>query len=306
MTGNDRPCPDDLVARAGRHTLSDLEQRALDAHLESCGPCRAASAVAMLFDTIPETQPEDNQLIARVTARATRVQSRAGWRGLRAAAVVALVVLTGGAAVAAWLGYRAAERPAGAQPPQIERAARAPRRLAAKLAVLPASPAAEEAPVLMAEPPKPSAATERKRPPMARAEGALSPQGNDSETTPASLFAEANSVRRAGEVRKAIGLYQALRQRFPDSEEARLSAISQGDLLLTEGEPAKAIAAYAAYLRAVPRGSLTEEALFGKARGLELLGRSREERETWQELAQRFPRSAYQPAARRRLRELAP
>ena len=295
MTGNERPCPDDLVARARRNELSDLEQRALAAHLEICGPCRAAAAVATLFDAIPETQPGDDRLIARVTARVTRARRRAGGHGLRAAAIVALVVLTGGAAVAAWLAQRAALRPT-VVPPPVARATRAALHPATQPAVLPASPAAEEATAV--EPPKPAVSSERKRAPAAT--------GVEMVATPAALFAEANGVRRTGEVRKAIGLYQALRQRFPGSEEARLSAISQGDLLLTEGEPAKAIAAYAAYLRAVPRGSLTEEALFGKARGLELLGRSREERETWQELAQRFPRSAYQPAARRRLRELAP
>ena len=85
-----------------------------------------------------------------------------------------------------------------------------------------------------------------------------------------------------------------------------MSAISQGDLLLSEGEPAKAIAAYSAYLRAAPQGPLTEEALFGKARGLTMLGQSKEERQTWEELARRFPRSAYYPAASRRLKELAP
>jgi TolA-binding protein len=85
-----------------------------------------------------------------------------------------------------------------------------------------------------------------------------------------------------------------------------LSAISVGDLLLGEGDPAGAITAYAAYLRGSPNGSLTEEALYGQARGLRMLGRGGEERQTWEELVRRFPRSAYQPLASRRLRELAP
>ena len=126
------------------------------------------------------------------------------------------------------------------------------------------------------------------------------------EPTAASLFSEANSVRRSGEVRKAIALYQALRQRFPASSQAMLSAISLGELLLGEGDPAGAITAYAAYLRDAPQGTLTEEALYGRARGLRMLGRGAEEGQTWEELVRRFPRSAYQPLASRRLRELAP
>jgi TolA-binding protein len=303
MTGNERPCPDDLLARGQRHELSNLEKRALDAHLEVCGPCRAASAMATLFDTIPETQPEDGQLISRVTKGAIRAHRIAGWRGLRAAAVVALVVLTGGGAVAAWIAHRASNPPTAASLAPVGRALRAAGRPPARSTAMPEALEIVMPPAPRAEQPKAAPAPERKRQPTVRVEAAPSPDNTD---TAASLFTQANAVRRAGEVGRAIALYQALRQRFPDSEEAHLSSISQGDLLLGEGEPGRAIAAYSAYLRAAPRGSLTEEALFGKARSLGLLDRQREERETWQELTRRFPHSAYRPAAQRRVRELAP
>ncbi len=311
MTGGERQCPDDLVTRARRHELSDLERRALDAHLETCGPCRAASAMATLFDAIPESQPGDDQLVARVTAKATRARRRAGGHGLRAAAIVALTVLTSGAAVGAWLAHRATEAPTTSPPPPEAHASRGAARSPSlsKLATAPASPADDETPSPGAERPKPAVDTERKRQPVARGDATapnLNPATVSAEPTPGALFARANAVRRAGEVREAIALYQTLRQRFPASEEARLAAISQGDLLLGAGEPARAIEAYAAYLRAAPHGSLTEEALFGRARGLGLLGRDREEREAWEDLARRFPSSAYHPAAERRLRELAP
>jgi TolA-binding protein len=126
------------------------------------------------------------------------------------------------------------------------------------------------------------------------------------EPTAASVFAAANAARRRGEIPKAMALYESLRERFPDSSQAVLSFISVGDLLLGEGAADKAVAAYGAYLRGAPHGSLTEEALYGRARGLRLAGRTAEERQTWQELSRRFPRSAYEPTASRRLRELAP
>jgi TolA-binding protein len=99
-------------------------------------------------------------------------------------------------------------------------------------------------------------------------------------------------------------LYRTLRGQFPESNQALLSALSEGDLLLSLADHAGALAAYDAYLARRPPGSLTEEALFGRARALGKLGQSAEERQTWEELARRFPRSAYAPAAKRRLEDL--
>ena len=305
MTGNERPCPDDLIVRAQRHAISELERRALAAHLAQCDACRASAALAGLFAAIPDAQPGDDQRTARVTEQACRPHRLARTHGLRTAAMVALVALSSGVAVAAWLAHQAAQAPIPAGPAPEPRASRArdhaPRRPAAQ------AEAPQESPPPVA--PAPPAEVERRRRPAARAAEAVpasEPVSPVAEPTPASLFAHANAVRRAGEVREAIALYQDLRQRFPDSPQAQLSAISQGDLLLGEGEPAKAIAAYAAYLQAAPSGRLAQEALFGKARGLGLLGRNQEERRTWEELARRFPHSAYRPAAARRLQELTP
>jgi TolA-binding protein len=311
MTGNDRQCPDDLVVRAQRRQLSEIERRVLDAHLAQCEACRAASALGALFGAIPDAQPGDDQLIARVKNRAVRTQRWLRGAGLRAAAIVALLVLTSGAAVGAWLSHRAAQ-------PRSDEALTQDRRSvpsSARSHVSPPRSAPTEIPVVpepsaeASDEPTQPAETERKRRPAQRGadpgpSSTIAP--TMAEATPGAVFAQANALRRTGDVRKAIALYQSLRQRFPDSEEARLSALSQGDLLLGEGEPANAVAAYGAYLRAVPHGALTEEALFGKARGLGQLGQSGEERRTWEELVRRFPRSAYHPAALRRLKELSP
>lgn len=312
MTGNsshERRCPDDLVVRGQRAPLNELERHALAIHLAQCAECRAAAALATLFGSVPYAQPGDDELIARVADKATRRPRRSSrWAGLRVAAAVALVVLTGGAATAALVAYRRSSERPPAMPPT---SSPSPARPTARTHVVPVARPIEVPAVEPAESPQGAPEPPRKRRPAApMAPAPISAPAPEptmvEEPTAASLFSEANTVRRSGDLRKAIALYQSLRQRFPSSSQAMLSAISVGDLLLAEGDPAGAIAAYGAYLRGVPRGTLTEEALYGRARGLRMLGRNTEERQTWEELVGRFPRSAYQPFASRRLRELAP
>jgi outer membrane protein assembly factor BamD (BamD/ComL family) len=122
--------------------------------------------------------------------------------------------------------------------------------------------------------------------------------------TPASLFAEANGERRHGNLRRAVTLYETLRAQFPESDQARLSSISVGDLLLGLGEPGRALRAFDSYLAEVRGGALGEEAMFGRARCLRELGDAPREAETWHGLVRDFPASAYAPIARRRLAEL--
>jgi TolA-binding protein len=308
LSGGERRCPDDLVVRGQRGHLSELERHALAAHLSQCADCRAASALAGLFDAVPDGHPGDADLIARVADQAIRSPHRfKSGAGLRVAAVVALVVLTCGGATAAWMAYR--------QLPSVGKQVAAPaakHKMSGRTArVLPLVRPAEapavpsdETPGAPSDQAQTAAEPQHKR--RAQLPAVPAPAAAPVEPTAASLFADANAVRRGGDIRKAVALYQSLRQRFPESSQAMLSAISVGDLLLGEGDAAGAVAAYASYLRSSPKGALTEEALFGRARGLRMLGRNAEERQTWQELVRRFPRSAYQPIGSRRLRELAP
>lgn len=122
--------------------------------------------------------------------------------------------------------------------------------------------------------------------------------------TAASLFAEAKATRSAGDLRRAVGLYQVLRRQFPDSAEAHLSSISLGDLLWDLHAPIGALDAFDSYLAEMPAGPLREEALFGRARCLRRLGRNKAEEETWNLLVREFPRSAYEQLARQRISEL--
>lgn len=304
MTGTpsngERRCPDDLVVRGQREQLTDLERQALAAHLSQCSECRGAAALTALFDAVPDVQPNDDDLIARVASRAVREPRRfARWRRWQAAAAAAMV-LTCGAATAAWMTYR---QPPSASPaprdPPPQTSTGVPRRTARIVPIV----APPEAVATNKEAQADTEPARRTRPQPA---ATLAPAPTvQPAPTAASLFADANAVRRRGDTRQAVALYQALRQRFPESSQAQLSAISLGELLLAD-DPAGAVAAYSAYLHDSPNGSLTEEALFGRARGLRALGRIAEERQTWQELSRRFPRSAYHPTASRRLQELAP
>jgi TolA-binding protein len=121
---------------------------------------------------------------------------------------------------------------------------------------------------------------------------------------PGELFAAANSARRAGSFRDAVARYRALQRRFPASDEAQLSFFSAGDVLLRLGEPGRALVEFDRYLDVRPTGDLAVEALFGRARCLDALGRPDEGGEAWRRLLREFPRSIYGSTARRRLAEL--
>ena len=294
-----RPCPDDLLARARRGAISDLERRALDAHLAQCGLCRSSARVAGLLHRPDPEWPEDIVLIDRVADRASAALSvRPRWaaRSARRLAFAAALVVATGSAALAWLAGRRAPAPSAEVTPR-----RAPATIEARPVIAPADPRIEPLASSPATFTPPSASPAR---PSRRPSPRLSARAGPEEPTAAAMFAAANGVRRSGALTDAIGRYEALRRKFPGSPEARVSAVSLGDLFLEGGAPGRAFAAYDAYLAEAPGGPLTEEALSGRARALGRLGRSGDEAETWRLLLRRFPRSAYQELARRRLEEL--
>jgi TolA-binding protein len=82
---------------------------------------------------------------------------------------------------------------------------------------------------------------------------------------------------------------RTLEQRFPDSSQALVARVSRGDLLLRVGNAAEALLAFDSYLGRAPSGNLVPEALAGKVRALEALGRTEEAKRLRQERAGRFP-----------------
>jgi TolA-binding protein len=113
------------------------------------------------------------------------------------------------------------------------------------------------------------------------------------------LFSRGNGARRGGRIGEAVGNYEQLLGRFPDSSEAQMARVSLGNVLLDQGRAGRALSLFDMHL--ARGGQLAEEALYGKARALRALGRLTEERQVWQLLATRYPNSIYARSARERL-----
>lgn len=95
--------------------------------------------------------------------------------------------------------------------------------------------------------------------------------------------------------------YTELTRRFPGTAEADSAEMALGTLSLQSGAAAQALGHFERYLAARPGGQLAVEALWGKTRALEALGRGDEARRELQLLVDRYPRSTYATAARAKL-----
>lgn len=124
-------------------------------------------------------------------------------------------------------------------------------------------------------------------------------------STASSLFKHANRARREGRTAEAIDSYRQLQRSHRSSPEAQLSHLSLGHLLLASGNPAQALSQFDSALDSSGASSVKAEALYGKGLALGRLGRSGEERSTWQRLLNEFGASPYAAHAKRRL-SLAP
>src|SRR5581483_10714153 len=121
--------------------------------------------------------------------------------------------------------------------------------------------------------------------------------------TPARLFSDANRARRNGDVARALELYRGLDSRFPNAAESRLSQALVAKLLLDRGDAQGALAAFDRYL-AEDSTALNAEALVGRSRALEQLGRRDEAAASWREVLRRFPGSVHARLASTRLSAL--
>jgi TolA-binding protein len=322
-------CPDNLLARSRRAPLSVMERRALDAHLGVCDLCRAAVALGALYDEVPDRpQAGDDALVARLADRLAYGGFRAGLRGwARPTAVAAsLVLLAFAGGAAAWISTRrlspAPVAPSRPTPPAPEHRSRLQARAPATPAgvpasappvlappeelALPESPAPSESPVPSESPaPRESPATPGR--PVVAERRFVRPAAVPlaAEPSASELFATANASRRSRGLRAAVSQYEALQRRYPASEEALVSYVSAGDLLARLGEPSAALAQFDRYLDARASGPLAPEALFGRARSLEVLGRRAAALEAWRDLLRRFPGSIYDRAGRLRVDELS-
>jgi TolA-binding protein len=119
----------------------------------------------------------------------------------------------------------------------------------------------------------------------------------------AALFSDANRARRDGNADRAVTLYRSLQTRYPSSSESELSRALLAQLLLDRGNPEAALAGFDRYLaEAAP--VLGAEALVGRARALEQLGKSTQAAAAWREVQTRFAGSVHARLAAARLAAL--
>lgn len=284
-------CRGDLLGRVRRGLASGQERTAFEAHLTSCDTCRMTLDVMGDFDASGEAEPGDSEFVARIAAAAARSRAvppptllRPRHRHRRLA--IAALVLAGTAAASG----------AG-----VVAFSFAPRQ---------ESPAAEHAPRHSAPPPERPPAVGPLAPaavePSANAEVGVAPRPKAAPAPAASasaMYRAANDARRAGRTSDAIRGYRDLQRRFPSSVEAKASRVSLGGLLLRSGSANDALTQFNAYLDG-GSGQLAAEALFGRGRALQALGRSAEEAENLERLLRQYPKSVYATHAQRRLDEL--
>jgi TolA-binding protein len=298
-------CTSDLVVRARHVALSHDERARLDAHLASCASCRLERRIGADFDAAGGVRPGDDVLDARLADAVARRLRRGRERrvGPLPLVMVAASLMIAAAAAGAvgvarvWRGggvVTTAVRPAWGG---VGAGVGVGVGVGADVGASAAAGAGEEetAPV----------PTERRSDgpvaPSAPARATPHAQGPAAGESAAALFENANDERRHKHLTAAISLYDQLQRRFPKSEEARISRVSLGRLLLERGLWADALPQLDEYLASMPNGTLAPEALFGRARALEALGRQDEARRAWSRLLTTFPDSVYAARARQQL-----
>jgi TolA-binding protein len=286
--------PEDLIDRRLAGELTDDERRELDEHLETCAACRMEALLADDLAAFEDEETEGEEVARLVRGvvedrdsaeppdeeRAPPSRRRRASAGL----IIGAVVLVAGSAAAL---YRAtAPPPSGtAEPVSLPRDWE---HLDDPVVEIPAAPSMTS-----------SAPTSKPDEQLTSA-----PSARAAAPTAASLFAQANGARRAGDRARALRLYQVLQTRFPSSPEARLSKATVGRMMLEGDDPEAAVDAYDGYLED-GQGAVSEEALVGRATALQRLGKKEEERATWQTLLSRYPDSIHADRARARLSELS-
>jgi TolA-binding protein len=296
MTTAKRPMlhePEDLSVRVRRGDSTAEERRTLEQALEGSALLRVAHQVGRDFDHAARVLSGDDELIARASARTLARPIRRGRR--RAALFLGVAATLALATTAAATGfYFANNESKETRPPEQASGPRGALHPAAPAKALKKAP--DEAPPQETgtlHEPEPRTAAPR---PHAPAEAL--------KKTAAELFRDANQARRAGDFELARSLYAELQTKYPGTDEASVSRVSLGKLLLAAGRAREADREFRSYL-STGRKNLEEEALLGRADALGRLGESGEERRVWEALLKSHPSSVYATRARQRLGELA-
>ena len=314
---------EDLLVRARRNELSDNERRKLRALLESSKELELLYRAGLELDRSSALVAGDEARMQRLVqlgrahvkgrapASAKAASSGFGERrrvsAMRAAAVAFGIGTLLGAAIAGavqyaaphWFSAAALESTNSASAPVA--VSHAQRRSSAAIASSSVAVAAVAAATARAvgESAPPRAVSLRPRGSTkddTLPRGTEASSGDAREDDAAALFARASEARRRGDRETAIRLYERLCERYPESVEAADARVSLGKLKLDEHAAAEALRHFENY----PAGTLSAEALWGRAEALKQLS-SPEERATLERIVREFPDSPYAAAARKRL-----
>jgi len=289
--------PLDLLLRARSGALGSDEERALERALSTSASLRVAHELGQDLDFACRVRARDQVLLDRALDRTlTPTTQPRAHRATRLAGILAATLVVASAAAAT---HAVVVRRLTPTPSVVSTAAPAPhadKRVGRGSARVPepSAPGSAAAPVATEPASAPSAAPGRS--PVAAPPTSAGPSA-------AGLFREAGLARRSGDVARARALYLELQSRFPGSNEATVSHVSLGNLLLTAGTPQAAEKAFKRYLSAGQR-SLREEALAGVADAFLAMGRMDDERRAREDLLRLDPGGVYASRARRRLAEI--
>jgi TolA-binding protein len=302
--------PEELLDRVRCGMASSEDEARLRAHLASCTACRLEHTLALDALRSAAERPGDAAVLERLRAgtirafqrtRVSAVGQGTRQRSRHVRVLAAAIVFFGAiAAAAVFLRVRGEQTRASEPAPAVMNVAQSAR------ALVPAPPPAAslEAPTATKE--------EAMAPHAEKRRAVIEPRSPAADVTrPSSasaeeLFARANLQRRSGETAEAVRTYRELAQAFPASDEALISRVSLGRLLLDRlGNARAALGEFDAYLARAPRGALSEEALIGRALCLGRLGNAPEEQKAWRMLLSEHPGSTYAARARSRLERLS-
>lgn len=326
--------PEALIERAAQGTLDPGDRARVRAHLAECASCRLELSVRRAAARHTRVAKDDGAMLERLAGAAIvravgpandpapRMSSTTGFVLGVVAGIVLLLVLSaamrfgratmtddegprsqaeaigardsaGGRAVARQPEEaRSVDRPEDVQPPESPESALTTTVCAVELPAPerpPRSPKVRRPESSAPEPPAPETSEAEPLTPV--------PATLDA----GELFSRATAASRRGEVASALAHFEALRQRFGDSREARTSWILSGRIRLARNEASEALRCFDRYLEGRGRAPLAPEAMAGRARALQALGRSADASKQWQAIVDRFPQSSAAAEARTEL-----
>jgi TolA-binding protein len=285
MTPPSSTCADDRIVLGRRGAVGAAEWQELMDHLTTCAECRVAWLAIQSFEGTGGTQPEDERVVRRAVQSALATRRSPTRFALRPAVAMGVIAMLVAAAASAAIVIH---RRLAASPEVAPRVKEAAARVAGTRRVDP-PPTAAEGPGI--EPPP----AEARAPEPVESPRAAHLREDLDENRSGRLFAQALAARGAGHTEQALALFHRLQREFPDTEEATVSLISAGELLVEAAAFHAALANFDAYLRRAPNGPLVPEALASKSRLLDQLGRSEEAERTRRELRGRVPEWPYAP-----------